>query len=47
MSESQARALEAALLNTGYFSHTHVEEHKGGGAHLDVRVKESVLDRFA
>ena len=47
MSESQARALESALLSTGYFSHIHFEEHKGGGAHLDVRVKENVLDRFA
>lgn len=47
MTNDEAEHLASSLQSTGYFSHILVEPHGDGYAHVDVRVKESVLDRFA
>lgn len=47
LTNSEANSLAGKLENTGYFSHILVEEHGDGTAHVDVKVKSSVLNSYA
>ncbi|MBO5738328.1 hypothetical protein J6R97_03215 [bacterium] len=46
LTPSKAKELRTKLLNTGYFSRVEVEQH-GKTAHLDVKIKDDALAKFA